>query len=104
MSKFIKVAKISDLNSGEKMRVWYENEEVGLINLDGKYYAISDICTHDSGPLMDGELEGECIICPRHGAKFNVITGEETMPAYEPVPLYDVRIEGEDILIAPKEE
>lgn len=102
MSKFIKVAKTSDLKPGEKIRVWYENEEVGLINLDGEYYAISDVCTHDGGPLMDGELEGECIVCPRHGARFNIKTGEETLPAYEPVPLYEVRIEGEDILIAPK--
>lgn len=102
MPKFIKVAKTNNLKPGEKMRVWYENEEVGLINLEGKYYAFSDVCTHDGGPLMDGELEGECIICPRHGARFNIITGEETMPAYEPVPLYEVRIEGDDILIAPR--
>lgn len=103
MSKFIKVAKITDLKPGGKIRVEYGDETVGLFNIDGEFYAISDVCTHDEGPLVDGELEGEYIICPRHGARFNVKTGEETLPAYTPVPLYEVKIEGEDILIAPKD-
>ena len=103
MSAFIKVAKISDLGPGEKMLVEYDDEDVGLFNIDGEIYAISDVCTHDGGPLVEGELDGDCIICPRHGARFNVKTGEETMPAFSPVPLYEVKIEGEDILIAPKE-
>lgn len=103
MAEFIKVAKITDLKPGEKMRVKYEDEPVGLFNIEGKFYAISDVCTHDGGPLVDGELEGEYIICPRHGARFNVKTGEETLPAYTPVPLYEVKIIGEDIWIAPKE-
>jgi 3-phenylpropionate/trans-cinnamate dioxygenase ferredoxin subunit len=103
MSEFIKVAKVSDLAPGEKMLVEYDEEDVGLFNLAGEFYAISDICTHDGGPLVEGVLDGECIICPRHGARFNVKTGKETMPAFSPVPLYEVNIEGDDILIAPKE-
>ena len=103
MSKFIKVAQISDLAPGEKMLVDYDGEDVGLFNIDGQFYAISDICTHDNGPLVEGRLEGECIICPRHGARFNVKTGQQTMPAFQPVPLYEVKIEGDDVLIAPKE-
>lgn len=104
MSEFIKVAKVSDLAPGEKMLVEYDEEEVGLFNLAGEFYAISDICTHDGGPLVEGVLEGECIICPRHGARFNVKTGKETMPAFSPVPLYEVKIEGNDIFIAPQED
>ena len=104
MSEFIKVAKVSDLGPGEKLLVEYDDEDVGLFNIDGKFYAISDVCTHDGGPLVEGELDGDWIICPRHGARFNVKTGEETMPAFSPVPLYEVKIEGEDILIAPKDE
>jgi 3-phenylpropionate/trans-cinnamate dioxygenase ferredoxin subunit len=101
--EFIKVAKTSDLAPGETMLVEYEDEDVGLFNLDGEFYAISDICTHDGGPLVEGHLEGEHIICPRHGARFNIITGEQTMPAFAPVPLYEVKIEGNDIFIRPKE-
>jgi 3-phenylpropionate/trans-cinnamate dioxygenase ferredoxin subunit len=103
MAQFIKVAKTSDLAPGEKMRVEYEDEDVGLFNIEGQFYAISDVCTHDDGPLVDGELDGDVIICPRHGARFNVKTGAQTMPAFAPVPLYEVKIEGDDIYIAPKE-
>ncbi len=102
MSEFIKVAKISDLAPGEKILVEYDDEDVGLFNLDGEFYAISDICTHDDGPLVEGELEGECIVCPRHGARFNLKTGAQTMPAFSPVPRFDVKIEGDNILIAPQ--
>ncbi len=103
MAEFIKVAKVSDLAPGEKMVVEYDDEEVGLFNIEGKIYAISDICTHDGGPLIEGDLEGEWIICPRHGARFNVKSGQQTMPAFAPVPLYNVKIEGDDVLVAPVE-
>ena len=103
MPEFIKVAKISDLAPGEMMLVEYDDEDVGLFNIEGEFYAISDICTHDNGPLVEGKLDGDCVICPRHGARFNVKTGEQTMPAFAPVPLYEVKIEANDILIAPKE-
>lgn len=104
MAEFIKVAKLSDLSPGEKIRVEYEDEDVGLINLDNEIYAISDVCTHDDGPLMDGELEGEYIICPRHGARFNIKTGDYTFPAFAPLPRYQVKIEGNDIFIAPMDD
>ncbi len=104
MSKFefIKVAKVADLPSGAKLRVEYDGDDVGLFNLNGELYAISDICTHDDGPLLGGHMLGDCIVCPRHGAQFNIKTGQQTMPAFAPVPLYEVKIVGEDILIAPK--
>jgi 3-phenylpropionate/trans-cinnamate dioxygenase ferredoxin subunit len=102
MSDFIKVARITDLAPGEKMLVEYDDEDVGLFNIDGHFYAISDVCTHDNGPLVEGLLDGDCVICPRHGARFNVKTGAQTMPAFAPVPLYTVKIEGDDIFIAPK--
>ena len=102
-TEFIKVAQISDLAPGEKMLVEYDEDDVGLFNLGGEIYAISDVCTHDDGPLVEGRLDGEWIICPRHGARFNVKTGQQTMPAFAPAPLYEVKIEGDDILIAPKE-
>ncbi len=103
MPEFIRVAKVSDLAPGQKMLVEYDEEDVGLFNIEGEFFAISDVCTHDGGPLVEGELDGDCVVCPRHGARFNVKTGEQTMPAFAPVPLYDVKLAGEDILIAPKE-
>jgi 3-phenylpropionate/trans-cinnamate dioxygenase ferredoxin subunit len=101
MSKFIKVAKVPDVGLNQKVLVEYDDDEVGLINLDNAIYAISNICTHDDGPLLDGDLDGDCIVCPRHGARFNLKTGTFTMPAMAPIPQYEVKIEGEDIYIAP---
>ncbi|UCC89038.1 MAG: non-heme iron oxygenase ferredoxin subunit [Anaerolineales bacterium] len=104
MSDFIKVASISNLGPGEKMLVEYQGSPVGLFNIEGQFYAIHDICTHDEGPLVEGELHGSVIVCPRHGARFDVKTGAvRTLPAYAPVHTYQVKIEGEDILIAPTE-
>jgi 3-phenylpropionate/trans-cinnamate dioxygenase ferredoxin component len=102
MAEFIKVAKVSDLAPGEKLLVDYLDSPVGLFNLEGQFYAIDDVCTHDGGPLVEGELHGHVIVCPRHGARFDVKTGAVlTLPAYAPVGTYTVKIEGEDILIAP---
>lgn len=104
MAEFVKVAKTSDLAPGEKMLVEYDGMPVGLFNIDGQFYAIDDVCTHDGGPLVEGELHGDVIVCPRHGARFDVKTGSvRTLPAYAPVGTYQVRIEGDDILIAPKD-
>ena len=105
MPDFIKVATTSQLAPGQRVLVEYEGTPVGLFNIDGEFYAIQDVCTHDGGPLAEGELDGDIIICPRHGARFNVKTGaERTLPAYRPVPAYLVKIEEGDILIAPKEQ
>jgi 3-phenylpropionate/trans-cinnamate dioxygenase ferredoxin subunit len=105
MGEFIKVANTSDLAPGEKMLVEYDGAPVGLFNLDGQFYAIDDICTHDGGPLVEGELHGDVIVCPRHGARFDVRTGAvRTLPAYGPVPTYRIRVEDGDILIAPLED
>ena len=102
MSDFTKVAKTYALAPGQKMLVEYQGTPVGLLNLDGEFYAIHDICTHDGGPLVEGELQGDVIVCPRHGARFDVRTGAvRSLPAYRPVPTYRVKVEGEDILIAP---
>ncbi len=102
MSKWVKVARTSDIPPGEKAIVEVDGELVVIVNLDGQYYAIEDVCTHDGGPLGEGELdlEGAEIVCPRHGARFDVRTGAAlTLPAFEPVPTYEVRVEGEDILV-----
>jgi 3-phenylpropionate/trans-cinnamate dioxygenase ferredoxin subunit len=100
MSKWMKVARTSEIPLGEKAIVEVDGILVVVVNLNGKYYAIEDVCTHDGGPLGEGDLEDGQIICPRHGARFDVRTGDAlTLPAFEPVPTYEVRVEGEDILV-----
>jgi 3-phenylpropionate/trans-cinnamate dioxygenase ferredoxin subunit len=77
------------------------DHDVAVCNVEGEFYAIDDLCTHDGGALDQGELEGDEIECPRHGARFDVRTGRATqMPAFEPVETHAVRLEGNDVLVA----
>lgn len=101
MADFVKVAALSELPRGQKRVVAYDDEEVGLINLDGTIYAVANICTHDDGPLLNGQIDGKHIVCPRHGARFNLETGAPTFPAFSPLPRFNVKLDGDDILIAP---
>ncbi len=101
-SGFEKVAETGELSPGEMKSVPLCNEEVLLANVDGKFYAISDTCTHMGGTLSDGDLDGEQVQCPLHGAIFNVVTGEVlNPPARQGVQVHEVRISGEDILVGP---
>jgi 3-phenylpropionate/trans-cinnamate dioxygenase ferredoxin component len=95
-----RVAKVSEIAPGTTRRVVVNSSEILLCNVAGNIYAIEDVCTHDGGPLDQGELEGECVICPRHGATFDVRTGDAlTLPAVLPVMTYSVNVEGDDIYI-----
>ena len=94
MSEWVDVAPANDLLPGDYRVVDVEDVLIAVINVDGDFYAIEDVCTHDSECLTGGEIEGEEIICPRHGARFNIKSGEAlTAPAYEPVTTFPVRIE-----------
>jgi len=101
-SRFVKVAETGDLSPGEMKSVVLGQEEVLLANVDGNFYVIANTCTHAMGPLSQGELDGEQVECPVHGAIFSVITGEVVSPpAAEGVNAYEVRISGQDILVGP---
>ncbi|MCL0042889.1 Rieske 2Fe-2S domain-containing protein [Dehalococcoidia bacterium] len=101
MSDLIKVATVSDLQPGEFMHVVANDVSAVLFNLDGTYYAINAKCTHRGGDLFDGELDDACIVCPLHGARFDVRTGvKERGKPDQNVASYDVQIEGENILIS----
>ena len=94
------VAKRSDIPPGAAKKVVVDGVEVLLCNVDGDLYAVEDVCTHDGGPLDQGELQGCKIMCPRHGALFDVTTGRAlTLPAVVPLLTYDVRIEGDDVFV-----
>jgi 3-phenylpropionate/trans-cinnamate dioxygenase ferredoxin subunit len=94
------VAKVSDISPGTTKAVRVGAVDVMLCNVDGSIYAIEDVCTHDGGELDQGRLDGACIECPRHGARFDVRTGAVlALPAVIPVPTYAVRIDGDDIYV-----
>jgi len=93
MSDWIAVAKLEELPPGERRIVDIDDVQIVVFNLGGEFYAIEDVCTHDYAPLTDGKLDGDEIICPRHGARFCIKTGAVTAPpAYEPIPTFPVRI------------
>lgn len=100
MAEWVKVATVSELPKGQKKQIDLDGLAVLLFNVEGEYYAIEDVCTHDGAPLGSGRFTGKLISCPRHGARFDVCTGKAlTMPAVEPVDTYPVKVEGNDILI-----
>jgi len=94
MSGWTTVCSLSELPPGAHRVVDVDGAQVAVFNLDGELYAIEDICTHDGGILTGGPVEGDVIVCPRHGARFCVRTGEAlSAPAYEPVATFPVRVE-----------
>lgn len=100
MPDFVHVCKTDDIPDGERRYFEFEEETIVVFNVDGQFYAIADVCTHDGGPLEDGELEGYEVECPRHGAHFDIRTGDAlTMPAVVPVPSYETKVEGDDLYV-----
>ena len=101
MSNLIKVETVSDLEPGEFKHVVADKVSAVLFNVNGTYYAIDAKCSHRGGDLFEGELDGACIVCPLHGARFDVRTGvKERGKPDQNIASYDVHIEGENILIS----
>ena len=97
---FVKVADTKDIQPSHMKEVQLDGENICLANVEGKYYAIGNVCTHEGGPLADGTLEGYEVECPWHNSKFDVRTGEIIdPPASEPEPTYQVKVDGNNILI-----
>ncbi len=97
---FVKVADTKDLQPSQMKEVQVNGETICVANVQGKYYAIGNICTHEGGPLAEGTLEGYEVECPWHYSKFDVRTGQVTAPpASEPVLAYEVKIDGDSILV-----
>ena len=100
MSDWVTVARLEELNPGEFRTADVDGTQVVVFNIDGELYAIEDVCTHDGGQLTGGYVEGDQIVCPRHGARFCVRTGEAlTAPAYEPTAKFPVRVESGEIQV-----
>jgi 3-phenylpropionate/trans-cinnamate dioxygenase ferredoxin subunit len=97
---FVRAAKLSDVPEGQAVVVTLGETEVALGNVAGQIYAVANLCTHDGGPLGEGELLDHQIECPRHGARFDLRSGAvRALPAVVPIPIYDVKVEGDDILV-----
>ena len=102
---FVEIAPASELPNGERLFVDVGDRPIVIFNIAGQLFAIGDVCTHDDGPLGDGTLEGHNIVCPRHGAEFDIHTGKAMqMPAIVDIPAYPVRVVDGQIQIGiPKE-
>jgi metal-sulfur cluster biosynthetic enzyme/nitrite reductase/ring-hydroxylating ferredoxin subunit len=100
MSDFRQVLAVSDVPDPGKTLVEVDGEMVAVFHVGGSFYAIDDVCTHDGGPLADGELRDHKIACPRHGAKFDIRTGAAlSMPAVRPTRAHDVKVEGDAVWV-----
>lgn len=100
MAGWFNVAPESELTPGKSKLVDVDNVMIAVFNVEGEFYAVEDVCTHDGAPMLGCGMEpeqvvdGSELICPRHGARFCVKTGEAlTPPAYEPTPTFPVRVE-----------
>ncbi len=103
VAEFTTVATTEEILPGDRMIVELGRNWVAIFNVDGVYYAIEDVCTHDGGPLAEGELTGCVIACPRHGATFDITNGKVlSAPAMTDVQSYEVRIQGSDIQVMPR--
>lgn len=102
MPEEITVCPVSELPDGEMKLVEANDIKVGVFHCAGSYYAIEDRCSHDDGPLAEGEFDQhECTVeCPRHGSLFDLKSGKPlTLPAFEAVRTFPVKVEGNDIVL-----
>ncbi len=106
MNDFVKVAETHEIPPGRMKLVDAHGQRLSVANVDGSFYAFSDECTHDGGPLSEGDLEGEIVTCPWHFSRFNVRTGEIVeSPAEEVVAVYNTKVEDGAVFVgAPKGE
>lgn len=105
MADFVRVCLASEISEGDRRVFEVEGRFVVLFHVEGKFFALDDCCTHDGGPLGEGELEGFAVVCPRHGAKFDIRDGRAlSMPAVVATPSHEVKVEGGELWIRLREE
>ena len=101
-SGFVKVAEVGEISPGEMKVVEVGEEQILLVNVEGNIHACDDICSHAYASLSEGDLNGDEVECPLHGSAFNVVTGEAlTPPAEDSIRIFEVRIDGQDVLVGP---
>lgn len=98
MSEWITVCKAEELPPGGYKVVEQDGTFIAVFNVDGEFYALEDVCTHDGAELTGGTIEGDQVICPRHGARFCIRNGDAMgPPAYEPTAAFPVKVEDETL-------
>ena len=98
MAEYVRAARAGEIAPGTCRLVVLKGKEIALFNVDGAYFALDNLCTHEEGPLAEGAFEGHEVTCPWHGAKFDIKTGEVLAdPAYDAVARHNVRVTGDDI-------
>ena len=101
MAEFVKACALDDVTDGGALRVMIDGIPVAIVRSAGEVYAIQDVCSHANVALSEGEIEDQTIECWLHGSRFDLVTGRPTgLPATVPVPVYPVKIDGDDILVA----
>ena len=100
-SRWVEVAAADEIAEGEVRTYEVEGERIAIGRANGRLHAVENVCSHDDGPLGDGAVDGYCIVCPRHGAKFDMRTGEAlTMPAVSPIESFPVKEEDGRVMMA----
>jgi 3-phenylpropionate/trans-cinnamate dioxygenase ferredoxin subunit len=91
--EFVEIAPVDELPNGERLFVEIEGKPLVIFNIAGQFFSIGDVCSHDDGPVGEGDIEGYNITCPRHGAEFDIRTGKVvSMPAVVDIPAYPVKV------------
>jgi len=103
---FIEIGLESELENGGRLFVEVDGQAIVVFNIAGELFAIADLCSHDNGPLVEGDVEEYQVVCPRHGARFDIRTGKAlSLPAVVDIPTYPVRVnQGKIELGFPEEE
>ncbi|SHM48782.1 non-heme iron oxygenase ferredoxin subunit [Cryptosporangium aurantiacum] len=98
---FVRVCAVADLEDDTPLAVDVEGEPVAVVRSEGEYFAIRDVCSHADVPLSEGDVEDCAIECWLHGSRFDLRSGKPTgLPATKPVPVYPVRVDGDDVLVS----
>jgi len=91
--EFVPVASVDEIVEGDRLYIEVDELAIVLFNVAGRLFAVADLCSHDDGPLGDGELDGDKIICPRHGGRFDISSGKAlSLPAIVDIPAYPTRV------------
>ncbi len=100
MPSFVKMATLAELPVGSAKEVEHDGRIYAIFNVDGVISAIDGICPHQGGPLSEGEMNGTCVSCPWHGWEFDVRTGQSSLNGKLKQPVYEVKVEGDDVFVS----